>query len=441
MTNYEVAVMNYPLFYQNTPEDASIRLLSPPFHTDEGGPWETSMYIHIPFCGSLCDFCVYNRMLAPGNKEVVEAFVDALIREIGIYARSERVAGTKIAAVFLGGGTPSVLSKRQLERILQALHKAFDLRGCEMTVECNPLNATREKLTVLKENGVTRVSAGIQSFRDSIRKTYHIARLSHSVELWLDMLRDFHFDDESLDILYGFPGTGIEELLRDVQHAIDRGMGHISLYKLVVFAYTKLYKDLDRRPSDKLPDAESCFSMFRAAHRLLLQSGYTLQSVQEYGKAGKSTRFWDTTYDGFGDNIAIGVSSFGYLNGYCYQNAESVEEYIKPLQNDRLPVERISAQITPEQLRERAVIMGFRKGRVLRNPFFDAFHISMDTVFEEPLRRLAEDGLIANDPEGYVLTEKGLYHQGNVSAELMVSLFRGVSALRKKMCIGSHTMP
>ena len=72
-------------------------------------------------------------------------------------------------------------------------------------------------------------------------------------------------------------------LLRAVQHAIDRGMGHISLYKLVVFAYTKLYKDLDRRPSDKLPDAESCFSMFRAAHRLLLQSGYTLQSVQEYG--------------------------------------------------------------------------------------------------------------------------------------------------------------
>lgn len=135
------------------------------------------------------------------------------------------------------------------------------------------------------------------------------------------------------------------------------------------------------------------------------------------------------------------MSSFGYLNGYCYQNAESVEEYIKALQNDRLPVERISAQITPEQLRERAVIMGFRKGRVLRNPFFDAFHISMDTVFEEPLRRLAEDGLIANDPEGYVLTEKGLYHQGNVSAELMVSLFRGVSALRKKMCIGSHTMP
>lgn len=102
MTNYEVAVMNYPLFYQNTSEDASIRLLSPPFHTDEGGPWETSMYIHIPFCGSLCDFCVYNRMLAPGNKEVVEAFVDALIREIGIYARSERWPAQKSLLFFWG---------------------------------------------------------------------------------------------------------------------------------------------------------------------------------------------------------------------------------------------------------------------------------------------------------------------------------------------------
>lgn len=78
MTNYEVAVMNYPLFYQNTSEDASIRLLSPPFHTDEGGPWETSMYIHIPFCGSLCDFCVYNRMARlRAIRKSVEAFVDA----------------------------------------------------------------------------------------------------------------------------------------------------------------------------------------------------------------------------------------------------------------------------------------------------------------------------------------------------------------------------
>lgn len=168
--NYDVAVMNYPLFYKNTPEGAAQRLLSPLFHIDEGGPWETSLYIHIPFCGSLCDFCVYNRMLAPGNADLVEEFVTALIREIGIYAQSERIDASKIGAVFLGGGTPSALSARQLERILQALHRGFKLRGCEITVECNPLNATREKLTVLKDNGVTRVSAGVQSFRDPIRK-------------------------------------------------------------------------------------------------------------------------------------------------------------------------------------------------------------------------------------------------------------------------------
>ncbi len=439
--NYDVAVMNYPLFYKNTPEGAAQRLLSPLFHIDEGGPWETSLYIHIPFCGSLCDFCVYNRMLAPGNADLVEEFVTALIREIGIYAQSERIDASKIGAVFLGGGTPSALSARQLERILQALHRGFKLRGCEITVECNPLNATREKLTVLKDNGVTRVSAGVQSFRDPIRKKYHIARLSHTVERWLDMLRDFHFDDESIDLMYGFPGVDIDGLLQDVQHAVDMGMGHISLYKLVVFAYTKLYKDMAARQTERFPDAQSSFTMFQAAHRLLLSNGYALQSVQEYGKVGKNTRFWDATYDGFGDNVSMGVSSFGYLNGYCYQNAESVEEYIKALKNNLLPVERISPRITPEQLRERAVIMGFRKGRVLRKPFFDTFHIPIDALFEEPLRRLIESGLVQEDSEGYVLTEKGLYHQGSVSAELMISLFRGVSALRKRMCIGSHTMP
>lgn len=442
VANYDVAVMNYPLFEKGrlSGEEAN-KLFARPRYTDIGGPWPVSLYIHIPFCDSLCDFCVYNRMLAPGNRGLVQEFVDALIREIALYAREWGKAENKLDAVFIGGGTPTALSASQLEKILQALHRCFDLHGSEMTVECNPLNATREKLAVCKRYGVTRISTGVQSFQNSLRKSHHIAKRAEAVAKWLEELRAFHFDDESLDLLYGFPDGEEVGFLSDVKRAAAMKMGHISLYKLAAFAYTTLYKKLLSSKGEGLPDDESCFAMFQKAHRLLLQKGYILQSAQEYGIKGKTTRFWDATYDGFGDNLAMGVSSFGYVNGYCYQNTNDVREYIRRLQDGCLPVERCSLPITPEQLRERAVILGFRRGYVLREPFAAAFGTPLERVFGETVEKLIAQGLMEEHRERFSLTEKGLYYQGNVSAAFMLSVFEGVSPLKKKMCIGAHEMP
>ncbi len=442
--HYDVAVMNYPLFCREIAPNASARLLKPPYHTEPGGPWPVSLYIHVPFCDSLCDFCVYDRQLTLRKQAQIDAFVEALLKEIELYAQSPRFIDRKIDAIFVGGGTPTALSASQLDRILKRLARCFCLHESEITVECNPQNAGDEKLAVLKENGVTRVSTGIQSFDNRVRKKFNITVSGETAELWLKRLQNYRFGDTSVDLIYGFPGVEKDIFMEDLRRASALGMGHISVYKLAVFANTALYKRRRRGTSksdDAYQDEVTLYAMFVEAHRFLLQSGYVLQSAQEYGKAGKRSAFWDATYDGFGDNLTMGTSGFGYVNGYCYQNESDVSKYIKLLNEKIIPVKRMSPQITSEQQRERAMVMGFRRGYVLREPFETAFGAPIEAFFDKNLLRLKDRGLVKEKGDRYILTERGLFYQGNVSADFMVSLFRGLSPLKKRMCIGNHEMP
>ncbi len=441
--NYEVAVMNYPLFHKGVPTDAAEKILGPPHYHDPGGPWPISVYLHIPFCDSLCDFCVYDRQLTVGKQELVDEFVKALLTEIEVYARAPRFLGQKIGAIFIGGGTPTALSAQQLDDLLKKLGTCFDLQGSEITVECNPLNACEEKLSVLKERGVTRISTGIQSFDNRLRKKFHIAVNAEEAEYWIKTVRKYQFGDISLDLIYGFPGVDSALFLKDLRQAVGLGMGHVSVYKLAVFAYTALYKKLQRTSGARkaFPSEKNLYEMFSEAHRFLLKNGYELQSAQEYGQRGKRAAFWEATYDGFGDNLSMGTSGFGYVNGYCYQNTADVSRYIRLLKEKKLPIGRMSPKITPEQQRERALVMGFRRGFVPREPYEKAFGEPMECRFEKKLIRLEEQGFLEGKEDRYLLTKKGLFYQGNVSADFMISIFRGVSPLKKKMCIGNHEMP
>ena len=399
------------------------------------------MYIHIPFCDSLCDFCVYNRIAAPGREELVEEYWKALLREIEWYADAPAVQGHPIGSVFIGGGTPTVLSASQLERLLQTVRSRFGLKSCEITVECNPLNASSDKLRAMRDNGVTRVSIGVQTFSDAMRRRLHIAKSGEDAAEWIERAKAFGFDDVSLDLMYGFPGVGADALEDDLERARSLGVGHVSVYRLTLFAYTKMYREMARARQVSLPDEETSLRLFERAHRYLLSQGFALVSGQEYSKKGRTVRFWEDTYDGYGPNLALGVSSFGYLGGYCYQNESRVEDYIRAIALGRLPVERMSHQITPEQLRERTVVMGLRRGKVSKARFRRAFGAELTETFAGPIGRLTRRGLLRDTPEELQLTEKGLFFQGNASVEFMESIFRRVSPLKKKMCIGSHTMP
>lgn len=439
MTNYQsydVAVMNYPLFLeQKANMNLEEMVQSPNFEME----YEVPIYIHIPFCENLCRFCIYNRMKAKEGSNSIEEYVKALIREIKLYASHEEIQKLKVGSVFIGGGTPTILNHRQLSELIYTLSKCFKLDDCEITVECNAQNADKSKLQLLKDLGVDRISTGIQTFQDTLRKRLNISNDSTYISRWLEEAARLNFKEISTDIIYGFPDMNEQQVINDIDKALRLPISHLSLYKLTTFAYTQLYQDV-RQGKTCLPSYERVEKMFYQAHDYLLKKGFTAQSTQEYGK-NERVRFWDQTYDGYGNNLSFGLSSFGYLNGFCYQNERRVLDYIKKVETNQLPIERISPKITEEQLLERAMVIGFRKGEVSDTMFHQAFGKHIMDVFADILARQIEEGFVYKNNELYRLTPKGYFHQGHISVDYMVSVFRGVSPLRKKMCIGEHRMP
>lgn len=434
---YDVAVMNYPLFNKTNIDHHVRNIFEQPIQEDV----EVPIYIHIPFCDSLCDFCIYNRMLKPKSLDMIQSYVDALIREIKLYASHDYIKEQRIGSVFIGGGTPTVLSVKQLYSIIITLKKCFNINHCEMSIECNPHNADYPKLKRLKNLGITRVSTGVQTFNDDMRKRLHIQNSSQAIMNWFEKVKTLSFDDISMDLIFGFPETNTAYFLNDVKKAVALNLGHLSIYKLTLFAYTKLYKDIQKNKKMSLPTQEQMYDMFSKSHEYILNHNYSIQSTQEYSKKGKTVKFWDLTYDGYGNNISFGSSSFGYINGYCYQNQRTINGYISKVKDNKLPIERISSQITYTQQKERAMVIGFRKGFVYKEMFFKTFHTQIIHEFSSQINNQISKDLIYENKDGYGLTSKGLYHQGLVSADYMGSIFKNVSPLKKKMCIGLHEMP
>jgi oxygen-independent coproporphyrinogen-3 oxidase len=436
-SNYDVAVMNYPLFEKRISEADFNRFLSEIQQTDL---FEAPIYVHIPFCDSLCDFCVYKRLLAQENSGIVEQYVNSLIKEIRLYAAKNNVKNQKIGAVFIGGGTPTVLNEKQLYNLINALATNFNLQNCEITIECNTGSASAAKLKLLKELGVTRISTGIQTFQDNLRKELHIKGDSKSVTEWMELACKYNFKEVSTDIIYGFPNTNVSQVLDDLKQVSRFNLNHLSVYKMTTFAYTKLYNKV-RKGELGFPSDKELEEMFYQSHNYLLSNNYVIQSTQEYGRKESRVKFWDLTYDGYGNNFSFGLSSLGYINGYCYQNETKLEKYFEKIDNETVPIEKMSLKITDEQLLERAMVIGFRRGYVLKDLFFDVFGMHMRDVFKTQIDRQIREGYIGETKEKFYLTPKGYYNQGMVSVDYMVSIFRGVSPLKKKMCIGSHLMP
>ncbi len=437
-TNYDVAVINYPLMDPRVkPEDHSSYMQLDYTSVD---PWSVPVYIHIPFCSSICKFCVYSRQI-PDSERILDEYVEALKREISLYAKTPYIQSLKMDAVFIGGGTPTTLSSSQLKEIISALNNNLPMKSPEITVECNISNADEDKINVLYEAGVTRISTGVQTFSQERRNILELRYTSDDIFAWINMVRRYPFKDVSIDLLYGLPRQTLKEWENDLQTALSLPVDHFSIYKLTVFAYVKLYKELESRKVPGLPQEDQVFQMYMEADRILKDNNFIVQSSQEYCRQDNKSLFWDLTYDGYGDNLSFGAFSFGYINGVSYQNQPNPKDYIAAASDGKFPIKMVSRKITQEQLLERTMMLGFRRSFIDKSVFYEQYGKQMGDVFGDILTRLQDQGYISDNGNGYELTPLGRYYQGKVSAEFMRSTFNKVSALKKKMAIGMHVAP
>lgn len=436
---YDVAVINYPLMDPGLKIENYKNYFDLDYTNHE--PWAVPVYIHIPFCSKLCKFCIYNRELPDRDGSILKNYTDALVKEIKLYGSTDYVQSLKIGAIFIGGGTPTCLATSQLAEILKACREYLPITDdTEITVECNIQNAPEEKLKLFSDMGVSRVSTGVQTFTPRLRTLLGLPSIE-KVFRWLELAAKYSFEGLSIDLLYGLPGQTCDEWENDLKQALQLPITHLSAYMLVVFAYTKLYEEINQAASPPQPIEAEIYKMFEMSDTILCNNGFYVLSTQEYSKTNRKALFWDLTYDGYGDNLSFGAFSFGFINGISYQNEPDPKKYINKLINGQFPIKMASHKITYEQLMERTLILGFRRSFVEKSVFKEQYNRTIEDVFSPVLGNLLENGLIEDKGDKYQLTSLGKYYQGNVSSEFMQSTFRGFSNHCKRLAIGNHVIP
>ncbi|MBD3917916.1 oxygen-independent coproporphyrinogen III oxidase [Paenibacillus sp. PR3] len=364
-----------------------------------------ALYIHIPFCTNKCHYCDFNSFVLKGQP--VDAYLDALESEMK--QTVEALPPEIIDTVFVGGGTPTVLTPPQMQRFLESVRRHFPLSpNVEFSMEANPGTTDIDKLTAMIEGGVNRISFGVQSFDNGLLE--RIGRIHNTADVYrsIENAKKVGFTNLSIDLMFGLPKQTVEQLSDSVDKALQLDLTHYSLYSLKVEENTLFHK-LYERNELPLPTEDEELAMFLVVMNKLNAAGYKHYEISNFALPGKESRH-NSTYWRNEPYYGLGAGAHGYARGERHLNIKGVQPYIDAA-NKRLP--RLDTnQISDAEAMEDFMMVGLR---LLQGVNAESFgrqfpgH-TMEGVFGEQLDRLVRDGLLEAIPSngGYRLTEKGI---------------------------------
>lgn len=378
---------------------------------------ELELYIHIPFCVRKCAYCDF--LSSAGNRDTIERYVQALVREV--YAYQNMAQNYIVTTVFFGGGTPSILSGAQMEKICEALREVFHFAtDAEITIEANPGTVTAEKLKVYQNCGINRISFGLQSTNDEELKL--LGRI-HTYEEFLDsyrLARAARFLNINVDLISAIPQQTLESWESTLNRVIALKPEHISAYSLIIeegTPFAKIYGEGAPLEGD-LPSEEEERAMYYRTEKLLGEAGYHRYEISNYAKEGKACRhnlgYWERK-----DYLGIGLGAASLIDNIRYSHVEDLAvylEYADDLQQIEVGKELLS--IT-EQMEE-FFFLGLRKMQgVSLDEFEQIFGVPAKERYGEAMMRLCQEGLL-EETEGILrLTAKGIDVSNYVFAELL----------------------
>lgn len=376
----------------------------------------SSLYVHIPFCASKCYYCDFNSYVSTG--EVMDRYLDGLEQEIGLLAKE--MSWEPLQTVFFGGGTPTMFNSKQTERMLSILNRNFSLaEGAEVSVEANPGTVTPDKLRILKEGGVNRLSFGVQSFNDLILKK--LGRLHDSITVYesFELARKAGFDSINLDLMFGLPGQTLDIFQDTLNRIIDLGPEHISAYSLKVEEGTP-FAVWQERGKLQLPPEEDELEMYDRIIAQLQTNGYEMYEISNFAKPGHECRH-NQVYWRNEPYLAAGAGAHGYVNNVRYVIEPNVPSYIETSVSGKRPV--IEHEEIEEPIRrEDTMILGLRLLRGVDYSRFREKHgISMHEVFGSEIDKMAAKGWLTADSEGVRLTRQALPIGNEVFLEFLIS--------------------
>lgn len=379
-----------------------------------------SLYVHIPFCESLCYYCACNKIVTKHHEKATQ-YLAYLAREVRLQV-AQLGRGTTVSQLHLGGGTPTFLNDAELGQLLGMLREAFDfLPGGEQSIEIDPRTVDAARLAHLASLGFNRLSFGVQDFDAEVQKSVHRIQPAHQVFDLVAEARALGFQSINVDLIYGLPRQNDESFDRTMAQVCELRPDRIALY-----AYAHLperFKPQRRIAVDELPDAATRVRMLARAVATLTEAGYVYIGMDHFalpddplavakreGRLHRDFQGYSTQPDG--DLVALGVSAIGRIGATYSQNAKTIDGYYDLLDQGRLPVVRGLA-LSRDDLLRRAVIMALMcKGHVDFDAMGETHRIDFRHYFATEfaaLGPLAAQGLVRMTDHDIDVTPQGWF--------------------------------
>ena len=367
-------------------------------------PTIEAVYIHIPFCVKKCNYCDFLSFSHGGHTTIdMERYMDGLVQEMSL---AKNKYPTQAKTIFIGGGTPSALPVALLEQLLQAIKTHFVTDALvEYTIELNPGTITPEKLALMKQYGVNRLSIGVQNDDATLLKLLGRIHTFAQAKEAVMMAREAGFTNINLDFMYGIPGQTEAQWAATLQQAIALAPQHLSLYQLKIEEGTVLYQWLEDGRITEYDD-EAALQLYRMAQETLFAAGYGQYEISNYAKAGYESMhnqvYWRT------DNyLGLGLGACSWVRPDRWNNSYDLDQYLTSINQRTLPglePEHLSVQ---EQMEE-TVFMALRMNSGLEKATFNnRFGCQVAEVFQEAIAKCKENDWLSETAEAYFLTEAG----------------------------------
>ncbi|MGD8331048.1 MAG: coproporphyrinogen-III oxidase family protein [Acidobacteriota bacterium] len=367
------------------------------------------LYVHVPFCVKRCPYCYYLSYAERSGDEIA-AYVDAVLDEARMYARSEAIVGRAPAFLYFGGGTPSLLPDARIARLLDDLRATFGADAPrEVTYECAPQSVTRAKLETLRAGGVTRLSMGVQQLDDDVLQASGRVHMVQDVQRAWEEVSRIGYEVVNLDLMVGMVGETEESFFSSLDRIIEMGPESVTLYQMEVPQNTPLYRELADGAIDEKPASwDTKHDRLEGAFARLEEAGYTVRSAYAAVRDPERHRFvyQDAQYRG-ADLIGLGVSSFSFLSGVHQQNIAALESYLEIVQRDEMPLGRAYA-LSDDELLVRELVLQLKLGEIDTGKLRTRYGIDPLERFAAPLAELQQAGWLLIDGDSIELTRAGL---------------------------------
>jgi oxygen-independent coproporphyrinogen-3 oxidase len=347
----------------------------------------------------------------------VDEYIESLIKEIRL--TREKYPSDKTETIYIGGVTPTSLSASQLDALLKGVREELPFTdGDEFTVEANPGDLTLEKLQVLQNYGVNRLSMGVQSFNDRLLKKIGRKHTAQDVYDTMKIFEAADFRNVSIDLIFALPNQTIEDFEDTLNQALSLDLPHYSMYSLILENKTMFY-NWARQGRLHLPGIDVEGDMFELAIERMTKAGRHQYEVSNFCIPGKESQhnlvYWNNEH-----YYGLGAGASGYLGNVRYKNHGPIQHYLKPLKENQLPTITVDT-LTKENQMEEEMFLGLRKIEgVSINHFEEKFGKKLDTVYGSTIERLISEDMLKVTGDLLSLTDKGLILGNEVFKEFLL---------------------